>query len=242
MKKSIRNLSAVTTVGLDIAKNVFQVHGVDAAGFVVVAKSVRRAQLLAFFASAPPCLVGIEACSSAHHWARSLIAIGHRVKLIPPAYVRPYVRRNKNDAVDAEAICEAVGRPNMRFVAVRAVENQAELMRHRTRELLAGNRTRMLNALRGHLAEIGVVAPQGAQHAYGLKRLLTAGHDDNGEILVPACVREALAPLAGQIDAIDAEIEAIDGQIKAQVKGDDLARRWTRAPLPAAGSSRPSSA
>jgi transposase len=230
MKKCIRNLSAVTTVGLDIAKNVFQVHGVDAAGFVVVAKSVRRAQLLAFFASAPPCLVGIEACSSAHHWARSLIAIGHRVKLIPPAYVRPYVRRNKNDAVDAEAICEAVGRPNMRFVAVRAVENQAELMRHRTRELLAGNRTRMLNALRGHLAEIGVVAPQGAQHAYGLKRLLTAGHDDNGEIFVPACVREALAPLAGQIDAIDAEIEAIDGQIKAQVKGDDLARRLATIP------------
>jgi transposase len=230
MKKSIRNLSTVTTIGLDIAKNVFQVHGVDAAGFVVVAKSIRRAQLLAFFASLPPCLVGIEACSSAHHWARALIAIGHRVKLIPPAYVKPYVRRNKNDAVDAEAICEAVGRPNMRFVAVRQIENQAELMRHRTRELLAGNRTRMLNALRGHLAEIGVVAPQGAQHAYGLKRLLTAGHDDSGEIVVPDSVRTALAPLAGQIDAIDDEIEAIDDQIKAQVKGDDLARRLATIP------------
>jgi transposase len=229
MKKSIRNLSTVTTIGLDIAKNVFQVHGVDAAG-AVVAKSIRRAQLLAFFASLPPCLVGIEACSSAHHWARARIAIGHRVKLMPPAYVKAYVRRNKNDPVDAEAICEAVGRPNMRFVAVREVENQAELMRHRTRELLAGNRTRMLNALRGHLAEIGVVAPQGAQHAYGLKRLLAAGHDENGEIIVPACVREALAPLAGQIDAIDAEIEAIDGQIKAQVKGDDLARRLATIP------------
>ena len=119
MRKSIRNLRAVTTIGLDIAKNVFQVHGVDAAGAVVVAKSIRRAQLLAFFASLPPCLVGIEACSSAHHWARALIAMGHQVKLIPPAYVKPYVRRNKNDAVDAEAICEAVGRPNMRFVAVR---------------------------------------------------------------------------------------------------------------------------
>lgn len=230
MRKSIRNLSAVTTIGLDIAKNVFQVHGVDAAGFVVVAKSVRRARLLALFASLPACLVGIEACSSAHHWARALIAMGHRVKLIPPAYVKPYVRRNKNDAVDAEAICEAVGRPNMRFVAVREVANQAELMRHRTRELLAGNRTRMLNALRGHLAEIGVVAPQGAQHAYGLKRLLATGHDENGEIVVPDCVREALAPLAGQIDAIDAEIEAIDDQIKAQVKGDDLARRLATIP------------
>ena len=230
MKKSIRNLSTVTTIGLDIAKNVFQVHGVDAAGAVVVVKSVRRAQLLTFFASLPSCLVGIEACSSAHHWARALIAIGHRVKLIPPAYVKPYVRRSKNDPVDAEAICEAVGRPNMRFVAVRAVANQAELMRHRTRELLAGNRTRMLNALRGHLAEIGVVAPQGAQHAYGLKRLLTAGHDADGEIVVPDCVREALAPLAGQIDAIDAEIEAIDDQIKACVKSDDLARRLATIP------------
>src|ERR1700683_4713053 len=147
MKKSIRNLSTVTTIGLDIAKNVFQVHGVDAAGAVVVVKSVRRAQLLTFFASLPSCLVGIEACSSAHHWARALIAIGHRVKLIPPAYVKPYVRRNKNDPVDAEAICEAVGRPNMRFVAVREVANQAALMHHRTRELLAGNRTRMLAPL-----------------------------------------------------------------------------------------------
>jgi transposase len=230
MKKSIRNLSAVTTIGLDIAKNVFQVHGVDAAGAVVVVKSVRRAQVLAFFASLPPCLVGIEACSSAHHWARALIAIGHRVKLMPPAYVKPYVRRNKNDPVDAEAMCEAVGRPHMRFVAVREVENQAELMRHRTRELLAGNRTRMLNALRGHLAEIGVVAPQGAQHAYGLKRLLTAGHDDSGEIVVPDSVCKALAPLAQQIDAIDDEIEAIDAQIKAQVKGDDLAQRLATIP------------
>jgi transposase len=230
MRKSIRNLSAVTTIGLDIAKDVFQVHGVDAGGAVVVAKSIRRAQLLAFFASLPPCLVGIEACSSAHHWARALIAMGHRVKLIPPAYVKPYVRRNKNDAVDAEAICEAVGWPNMRFVAVRAIENQAELMRHRTRKLLAGNRTRMLNALRGHLAEIGVVVPQGAQHAYGLKRLLTAGHDDNGEIVIPDFVREALAPLAQQIDAIDAEINAIDDQIKAGVKSDDLARRLATIP------------
>ncbi len=230
MKKSIRNLSTVTTIGLDIAKNVFQVHGVDAAGAVVVVKSVRRGQLLAFFASLPSCLVGIEACSSAHHWARALIAIGHRVKLMPPAYVKPYVRRNKNDPVDAEAICEAVGRPNMRFVAVREVENQAALMHHRTRELLAGNRTRMLNALRGHLAEIGVVAPQGAQHAYGLKRLLTAGHDDSGEIVVPDSVRKALAPLAQQIDAIDDEIAAIDDQIKARVKADDTARRLMTIP------------
>ena len=167
MGKSIKNLSSVTVVGLDIAKNVFQVHGVDATGAAIVARSVRRGQLLNFFAALPRCLVGMEACSSAHHWARALSELGHEVKLIPPAYVKPYVRRSKNDAVDAAAICEAVGRPAMRFVAVRSVENQAELMRHRARELLAGNRTRMLNALRGHLAEIGVVAAQGRSTPMG---------------------------------------------------------------------------
>src|SRR5271155_5387985 len=230
MKKSIRNLSAVTTIGLDIAKNVFQVHGIDAAGAVVVVKSVRRAQLLTFFASLPSCLVGIEACSSAHHWARALIAMGHRVKLMPPAYVKPYVRRSKNDPVDAEAICEAVGRPNMRFVAVRTVENQAALMHHRTRELLAGNRTRMLNALRGHLAEIGVVAPQGAQHAYGLKRMAADGFNENGEIVVPDCVRVALGPLIGHIDAVDEAIGAIDSELAASVKADETAKRLMTIP------------
>jgi len=230
MGKSIKNLSSVTVVGLDIAKNVFQVHGVDAKGATVVARAVRRGQLLSFFASLPRCLVGMEACSSAHHGGRALSELGHEVKLIPPAYVKPYVRRNKNDAVDAAAICEAVGRPNMRFVAVRSVENQAELMRHRARELLAGNRTRMLNALRGNLAEIGVVAAQGAQHAYGLKRLLADGFDDNGEVVVPNCVRQALAPLVHQIDAIDEEIAAIDKEIAALVKADETARRLTTIP------------
>ncbi|HSV01443.1 MAG TPA: IS110 family transposase [Roseiarcus sp.] len=230
MGKPIKNLSSVTCVGLDIAKNVFQVHAIDAEGAVVVARRVRRSQLLIFFAALPRCLVGIEACSSAHHWARALIALGHDAKLIPPAYVKPYVRRNKNDAVDAAAICEAVGRPNMRFVPVRSIDNQAQLMRHRTRELLEGNRTRMLNALRGHLAEIGVVAPQGAQHAYALKRLAADGFDENGEIVVPDCVREALAPLVRQIEAIDAEIAAIDEGIKALVKADETARRLTTVP------------
>jgi transposase len=230
MGKPIKNLSSVTCVGLDIAKNVFQVHAIDAVGAVVVAKRVRRSQLLTFFASLPRCLVAIEACSSAHHWARALIALGHDAKLIPPAYVKPYVRRNKNDAADAAAICEAAGRPNMRFVAVRSVDNQAQLMRHRTRELLDGDRTRMLNALRGHLAEIGVVAPQGVQHAYALKRLAADGFDENGEIVVPDCVREALAPLVHQIEAIDAEIAAIDEKIKALVKADDTARRLMTIP------------
>ena len=159
-----------------------------------------------------------------------MIALGHQVKLIPPAYVKPYVRRNKNDAVDAAAICEAVGRPNMRFVAVRGVENQAQLMRHRARELLAGNRTRMLNALRGHLAEIGLVAPQGAQtrlcaETPARRRLRRQRRDGR-----PRCVREALAPLVRQIDAIDAEIAAIDDEIRALVKADETARRLTTIP------------
>jgi transposase len=230
MGKFINNLSSVTVVGLDLAKNVFQLHGVDARGAVVVARAVRRGQLLRMFGALPGCLVGVEACSSAHHWARELIALGHRVKLIPPAYVKPYVRRNKNDAADAAAICEAVQRPNMRFVPVRSVENQAELMRHRARELLAGQRTRALNALRGHLAEIGVVAPQGAQHAYGLKRLLADGFNADGEIVVPDCVRAALEPLVRQIDALDEAIGAIDKELTAQVKTDETARRLMTIP------------
>ena len=230
MGKSIKNLSSVTMIGLDIAKNVFQVHAIDAKGAVIVARSVRRGGLLGFFSSLPRGRVAMEACSSAHHWGRALMELGFEVKLIPPAYVKPYVRRNKNDAADAAAICEAAGRPNMRFVAVRSVENQAQLMRHRARELLAGNRTRMLNALRGHLAEIGVVAAQGAQNAYALKRLLADGCDENGEVLVPDCVRQALAPLVHQIDAIDAQIDAIDEEIKTLVKADETARRLMTIP------------
>jgi transposase len=148
----------------------------------------------------------MEACSSAHHWARQLMSLGFEVRLIPPAHVKPYVRRNKNDAADAAAICEAAMRPGQRFVPVRSIENQAELMRHRARALLAGQRTSLLNALRGHLAEIGVVAPQGAQHAYDLKRLAADGFDDDGQIVVADCVRAALRPLISQIDALDQAI------------------------------------
>jgi transposase len=230
MGKSINNLSSVTQVGLDLAKNVFQVHAIDAQGAVVVAKPVRRGQLLKFFGSLRPCVVGMEACSSAHHWARELIALGFSVRLIPPAYVKPFVRRNKNDAADAAAICEALGRPNMRFVPVRSVDNQAQLMRHRARELLIGQRTQILNALRGHLAEIGVVAAQGAQNAYKLKRMVAEGCDDNGEIVVADCVRAALAPLARQIDALDNEIDAINAEIEKLVEADDNARRLMTIP------------
>jgi transposase len=230
MGKSIKNSSSVTQVGLDLAKNVFQVHAIDAQGAVIIAKPVRRGQLLKFFASLPPCLVGMEACSSAHHWARQLIGLGFSVKLIPPAYVKPFVRRNKNDAADAAAICEALDRPNMRFVPVRSIDNQAQLMRHRARELLVGQRTQLLNALRGHLAEIGVVAAQGAQNAYALKRMATEGCDENGEIVVTDCVRAALAPLVRQIDALDDEIDAINAEIEALVEANDAARRLMSIP------------
>ena len=230
MTKLISNLSSVTSVGLDLAKNVFQVHAIDARQAIVVAKAIKRANMLKFFGALPPCLIGIEACSSSHYWARELTKLGHNVKLIPPAYVKPYVRRNKNDAADAEAICEAVGRPNMRFVPVRSVENQAQLMRHRVREALSGDRTRLLNALRGHLAEIGIIEAQGAQHAYDLKRLVETGADAHGEVLVPDCVRQSLAPLVRQIDAIDNELASIDDALKTIVKADDNARRLMTIP------------
>ena len=180
-----------------------------------MARKLTRGRLVPFFAELAPCVVAMEACSSAHHWARQLLALGFEVRLIPPAHVKPYVRRNKNDAADAAAICEAAGRPGQRFVPVRTIENQAELMRHRARELLAGQRTAALNALRGHLAEIGVVAPQGAYHAYDLKRLAVDGFDEYGEVLLPDCVRVALRPLVCQIDALDEAIGAVDKEIAA---------------------------
>ena len=174
MGKSIIDTSSVTRVGLDLAKRVFRIHAVDATGSVVIARSVNRRTLLKFFDALPRCVVAMEACSSAHHWGRQLLELGFAVRLIPPAHVKPYVRRNKNDAADAAAICEAAGRPGQRFVPVRSVENQAALMRHRARELMVGQRTAALNALRGHLSEIGVVAAQGVQNAYALKGWPTA--------------------------------------------------------------------
>jgi transposase len=142
----------ISTIGLDIAKSVFQVHGTNAAGEVVIRRQVKRAQVLKFFASLPPCLVGIEACASAHHWSRELQALGHRVKLMPPSYVKPYVKRQKNDTADAEAICEAVTRPTMRFVETKTMEQQSVLMLHRVRLMLVRHRTKLINAIRAHMA------------------------------------------------------------------------------------------
>src|SRR5580698_2338430 len=159
----------ITTIGLDIAKNVFQVHGIDAVEKVVVRKQLRRSQVLEFFKALPPCLVGIEACATAHYWGRELTKLGHQVRLMPAKDVKTYVKRNKNDAADAEAICEAVRRPTMRFVQVKSAEQQGQLMQHRTRDLLIRQRTQSLNALRAHLAELGITAAQGQA---GLRELL----------------------------------------------------------------------
>src|SRR6476619_338532 len=165
----------ITTIGLDLAKSIFQVHGVDAAGQAVVRKSLRRSQMLPFFAKLPSCLVGIEACGTSHYWARELIKLGHEVRLMPAAYVKPYVKRGKTDAADAEAICEAVTRPTMRFVAVKSPEQQAALSMHRTRDLLVKQRTQLVNMIRGLLAEFGVDIPKGLERALLVARQVTDG-------------------------------------------------------------------
>ena len=159
----------ISTIGIDLAKNVFQVHGIDAAGKVIITKKLRRSQVLPLFEKLPPCLIGMEACATSHHWASELRALGHDVRLMPASYVKAYVKRNKNDAADAAAICEAVTRPSMRFVAIKTDEQQAVLMLHRTRDLLVRQRTQLINAMRAHLAELGLVAAQGRE---GLQALI----------------------------------------------------------------------
>src|ERR671916_1276954 len=165
-------MGQAVTIGLDIAKSVFQVHGVDESGAVVVRRQVRRAQLLPFFAKLPPCLIGIEACATAHHWARELIQLGHQVRLMPPSYVKPYVKRQKNDAADAEAICEAVTRPTMHFVEVKSPEQQSVMVLHRVRLMLMRQRIQLSNAIRGHMAEFGLAAPIGREGLASLIRLI----------------------------------------------------------------------
>ena len=177
----------VTTIGLDIAKNVFQVHGIDANEKVVVRKQLRRSQVIAFFAALPPCLIGMEACATAHYWARELTKLGHKVRLMPAKDVKAYVKRNKNDAADAEAICEAVRRPTMRFVQIKSAEQQGQLMQHRTRDLLIRQRTQIINALRAHLAELGIVAAQGDA---GVKELLAIVADERGDAVADRCAGE----------------------------------------------------
>jgi len=185
----------ITTIGLDLAKHWFQVHGVDANGHVVVRRRLRRSGVIAYFRSLEPCLVGMEACATAHYWARELSALGHTVKLMPPAYVKAYVKRNKNDATDAEAICEAVARPSMRFVPVKGAEQQSVLMLHRARSLLVRQRTMLVNALRAHMAEFGIIAPQGRRHVEILRQ--TIAHQQER---LPELARSILQTIADQLN------------------------------------------
>src|SRR3954470_8624998 len=192
-------MQTVTTIGLDIAKSVFQVHGIDAEGKVVIRRQLKRRYVLAFFQKLAPCLVGIEACASSHHWSRELRALGHKVRLMPPAYVRPYVKRQKNDAADAEAICEAVTRANMRFVPTKTPEQQSGLMLHRTRHLFIRQQTSVINAIRAHLAEFGIVAPVGRK---GVEELLHVVADRNDK-RVPEVARACVAALGSQLLGLD---------------------------------------
>ena len=219
-------MGEVSTIGLDIAKAVFQVHGVDGAGAVVIRKRVSRAKMLEFFADLPPCLIGIEACPSAHHWGRELTGLGHTVKLMPPSYVKAYLKRSKNDANDAAAICEAVTRPSMRFVPIKTKEQQTALMLHRTRQLLVRQRTMLSNALRGHLAELGVVSAKGRNGTGELLSIVADAEDRR----IPPAARGILDTLARQYGAIGAEIGSIDKSILAWHRACEPSRRLAEIP------------
>jgi transposase len=218
----------ISTIGLDLAKNLMQVHGIDADGIAVLRKKLRRADVIRFFAGLSPCLVGMEACATAHHWAREVTKLGHTVKLIPPTYVKPYVRRGKNDAIDAEAICEAVSRPGMRFVPVKSREQQAVLMLHRTRALLVRQRTMIINALRAHLAEFGFVVAKGIGQ---VPELILKVFSDNPEAAsIPTIARTAIVPLVVQIDELTKQIKQIEKQLLAWHRTSDASRRLATIP------------
>lgn len=219
-------MEKIATIGLDIAKSVFQVHGVDAAGEVVVRKRLSRARVVPFFAKLPRCLVGIEACSTSHHWARELIALGHDVRLMPAQYVKPYVKRGKNDASDAEAICEAVTRPTMRFVAVKTPEQQSVMMLHRVRLMLNRQRTQLWNATRAHMSEFGIVAPVGR---IGLERLLAIVADKDDE-RIPRDARICLEMLGAQLTVVKEQILENDRLIRASARDTEVGRRLMEIP------------
>lgn len=219
-------MEQITTIGLDIAKHVFQVHGIDAAGKVLIRRKLRRGEVLEFFGKLKPVLIGIEACATSHYWARELCAIGHDVRLMPPHYVKPYVKRQKNDMADAAAICEAVTRPSMRFVPVKSEEQQAILMIHRSRELLIRQHTMLVNALRGHLAEFGIIMKQGKAGAATLVALI---EDEDHDLLAPM-VREALLPLVAQLRDTNERIQHLEQHIVAWHKSNVVSRRLATIP------------
>jgi transposase len=219
-------MQAIKTIGLDIAKSVFQVHGVDGDGQVVIRRKLKRRYVLAFFQKVPPCLIGMEACATSHHWSRELQALGHRVRLMPPAYVRPYVKRQKNDATDAEAICEAVSRANMRFVETKTTEQQSCLVLHRTRHLFIRQQTSVINAIRAHLAEFGMVAPVGRK---GLEQLLEAVANARDQ-RIPALARACIAALGAQLRALKAQILEFDRQIMLWHRSHETSKRLDEIP------------
>ena len=219
-------MGMVTTIGLDIAKSVFQVHGIDATGTVLVRRRLSRARVMEFFEKLPRCLVGIEACNTSHHWARTLIALGHDVRLMPAQYVKPYVKRGKNDAADAEAICEAVTRPTMRFVAVKSPEQQSVMMLHRVRLMLNRQRTQLSNAMRAHMSEFGVIAPIGR---LGLDRLLVVVADRD-DPRIPAEARICLEMLAAQLDVVKVQILENDRLVRASARQTEVGRRLMEIP------------
>lgn len=219
-------MQAITTIGFDIAKSVFQVHGIDAAGQAVIRRQLKRRYVLAFFQKLPPCLIGIEACASSHHWSRELQALGHTVRLMPPAYVKPYVKRQKNDAADAEAICEAVARANMRFVPTKTTEQQSGLVLHRTRHLFMRQQTSVINAIRAHLAEFGIVAPVGRR---GVEELLTVVADPNDN-RVPEIARTCLAALGAQLRRLKEQTLEFDRLITAWHRSNEMSMRLDEAP------------
>ena len=216
----------ITAIGLDLAKNVFQVHAVDEAGSVVMRKRLRRGQVLAFFAEIPSCLVGLEACATAHHWARELTALGHVPRLMPPTYVKAYVKRNKNDVADAEAICEAVRRPSMRFVPIKTTEQQSALMIHRARDLLIRQRTMLVNALRGHLAEFGLIEAQGLHKVAKLIAIVL----DEKDRRISDIARQVLKMIVGQIEDTQTRIAGLEKQILAWHKNNPVSQRLATVP------------
>jgi transposase len=212
-------MTQVTTIGLDLGKRVFQVHGVDAAGAVVLRRQLKRRQMVAFFTKVPSCLIGLEACGTAHYWGRMLRALGHEARLIPPAYAKAYVRRNKTDPADAEAICEAVSRPSMRFVPIKSEADQAMAAVHRVRERLIAQRTQTINMLRGHMAEFGVVAAKGPQHVKGLVAELVEPES------VPEPLRQVLLGLVQLLRVLREQIAALDKRILAWHRANPSSRR-----------------
>jgi transposase len=218
-------MTKVSTIGLDLAKHVFQVHGVDENGAVIVRRRLRRSELVKYFSRLEPTVVGMEACSTSHYWARALRALGHEVRLMPAQYVKAYVRRQKNDAADAAAICEAVSRPSMRFVPVKTAEQQAVLMLHRARDLLVRQRTMLINALRAHLAEFGVIEARGPGNVWPLAALI-----ENGDARVPELARRALLPLIAQLRASETQIDALDTEILSWHQSSETSRRLATIP------------